>query len=58
MVKKATRSWFSRLRAGLSRSSEKISEGVNKIFSGKRLDESTLSDLEDLLISSDLGVNI
>ena len=58
MVKKTTRSWFSRLRVGLSKSSEKISEGMNKIFSGKRLDESTLSELEDLLISSDLGVNI
>ncbi|HAE75995.1 MAG TPA: signal recognition particle-docking protein FtsY [Alphaproteobacteria bacterium] len=58
MVKKTTRSWFSRLRAGLSKSSEKISEGMNKIFSGRRLDESTLSELEDLLISSDLGVHI
>ncbi len=48
--------WFSRLRTGLARSSSKLSEGVTAIFTKKRLDDETLGDLEDLLITADLGV--
>jgi len=50
------RGWLSRLRGGLSRSSSQLSGGVGAIFTKRRLDDDTLSELEDLLISADLGV--
>ena len=52
------KSWFSRLKEGLSASSNKVVSGIAGIFTEKRLDEETLEQLEDLLISSDLGVNV
>ena len=48
--------WLSRLRAGLSRSSSRLSDGIGGIFSGRKLDDAALEELEDLLITSDLGV--
>ncbi len=50
--------WFARLKAGLSRSSTRLSEGIGGIFARRRLDDATLAELEDLLISADLGVGI
>ena len=52
------KSWFSRLKEGLSASSNKVVSGITGNFTEKRLDEETLEQLEDLLISSDLGVNV
>ena len=52
------KSWFSRLKEGLSASSNKVVSGITGIFTEKRLDEETLEQLEDLLVSSDLGVNV
>jgi len=49
--------FFSRLRAGLSRSTNKLSEGITGIFTKAKLDDDTLEELEDLLISADLGVS-
>ena len=48
--------WLARLRNGLSRSSSRLSDGIGGIFSGQKLDDDALQDLEDLLITSDLGV--
>lgn len=48
--------WLSRLRAGLSKSSNKLADGVTAIFTKRKLDDETLDELTDLLISSDLGV--
>ncbi len=50
--------WFKKLKSGLSKSSKKISEGIKKAVKGKKIDEKTLTEIEDLLISSDLGVKI
>ena len=47
---------FSRLTKGLSRSSSRLSGGVAAIFTQQRLDDAMLEDLEDLLITADLGV--
>lgn len=47
--------WFSRLKAGLSRSSSKITEGITSIFQKRKLDDETLEELEELLITADLG---
>ena len=48
--------WLSRLRDGLSKSSSKLSEGVTAIFTKRKLDDETLDELTDLLITADLGV--
>ena len=50
------KSWFGRLTAGLARTSSKLGGGIGSIFVGKKLDEETLEELEDLLITADLGV--
>jgi fused signal recognition particle receptor len=50
--------WFSRLRAGMSRSSARLTEGINTIFNRRRLDDEALNELEELLIASDMGVGI
>ncbi len=52
------RAWFGRLRAGLSRSSERLTEGINTIFARRRLDDAALGELEDLLIASDMGTGV
>ncbi|MGH7002460.1 MAG: signal recognition particle receptor subunit alpha, partial [Alphaproteobacteria bacterium] len=49
-------SWFTRLKAGLAKSSAKLGDGITGIFKGGRqLDEAAIGDLEELLIQSDLG---
>jgi len=50
------RSWWARLREGLARSSNSIGSGLIAIFTKRKLDESMLDDLEDVLIRADLGV--
>lgn len=50
------RSWFSRLKDGLSKSSEKLTTGVAEIFTKRKLDADALEELEDLLIQADVGV--
>ncbi len=52
------RGWFARLRAGLSRSSARLNDGINTIFLRRRLDDEALEELEELLISSDMGVGV
>ncbi|MFC7475694.1 signal recognition particle-docking protein FtsY [Dankookia sp. GCM10030260] len=48
--------WFSRLRAGLSRSTAKLTDSVTSLFKKRRLDEEALEELEETLITADLGV--
>ena len=48
--------WFQRLTSGLSRTSDKLVGGITALFTKKKLDAATLQELEDLLITSDLGV--
>ena len=48
--------WFSRLKAGLTRSSSRLGEGITGIFTKRKLDDAALEELEELLITSDLGV--
>ncbi len=50
--------WFSRLKRGLSRSSAKLGEGIVGIFTKRALDDEQLSELEDLLITADLGASL
>jgi fused signal recognition particle receptor len=48
--------WFQRLKAGLTRSSGKLGEGIAGILTRRKLDDAALEELEELLISADLGV--
>jgi fused signal recognition particle receptor len=52
------RSWFGRLRTGLSRSSARLNDGINTIFLRRRLDDTALGELEELLIASDMGIGV
>ena len=49
--------WLSRLRAGLSRSTARLTDNVTSLFRKRRLDEEALEELEETLIAADLGVS-
>lgn len=48
--------FFQKLGLGLKKSSAKISGGISDIFTKKKVDAQTLEELEELLITSDIGV--
>ena len=52
------RGWMGRLRAGMARSSARLTEGINTIFNRRRLDDEALLEFEELLIASDMGVGL
>jgi len=49
--------FFNRLKEGLSRSTSRITETLTTVFKKRRLDDEALEELEDLLLSADLGVD-
>ncbi|RLQ89098.1 signal recognition particle-docking protein FtsY [Notoacmeibacter ruber] len=49
-------SWLGRLTGGLARSSRAMGENLSVAFAGRQLTEDALDDVEDALVSSDLGV--
>jgi len=51
-------SWFGRLKAGLSKSTSRVSQGLVDLFTKRRLDDEALEELEDLLITSDMGLPV
>ena len=51
----ARRGWLQRLKAGLGRTSSKLSDGIGGILVKRKLDAATLEALEELLIAADLG---
>ena len=48
--------WFGRLKAGLSRSTAKLTEALTTVFRKRKLDDEALEELEETLIAADLGV--
>ncbi len=48
--------WLNRVRQGLNRSSSRLSQGLTDLFTKRKLDDAALEDLEELLITADLGV--
>ncbi len=48
--------WFGRLKSGLSKSSQKIAGGITELFTKRKLDAGALEDLEEILITADMGV--
>lgn len=51
-------SWLDRLTSGLKKTSAKIVSGIDDLFNKRKLDQETAEELEDLLIMSDLGVDL
>lgn len=47
--------WFARLKQGLQKSSSRLSDNIVGVFTRKKLDAETLAELEDALITADLG---
>ncbi|PWC36606.1 cell division protein FtsY [Azospirillum sp. TSO35-2] len=47
--------WFAKLKEGLSKSSSKLTDGITGIFTKRKLDDEALEELEELLITADLG---
>ncbi len=51
-----SKSWWGKLKQGLKKSSDRLGQGLKDIIVKRRLDQETLDGLEELLITSDLGV--
>ncbi|MET1028692.1 MAG: signal recognition particle-docking protein FtsY [Dongiaceae bacterium] len=49
------RGWFARLKAGLSRTSTRVTSSITGVFTKRKLDASLLDELEEALIAADLG---
>lgn len=47
--------WFERIKQGLSRTAAPIVQGIGDLMTKRRLDAETLQDIEDLLITADVG---
>ena len=47
---------FEKFKLGLSKSSKNLSSGLNNLIFKKKIDKNILSELEDFLIQSDVGV--
>lgn len=52
------KSWFSRLKDGLSKTSSGLNYGIFSIFSKRKLDDESIEELEELLIRADLGAKV
>lgn len=50
--------FFSRLKAGLTRSTTKLTTGITDTFTKRKLDDFALEELEELLIGADLGPTV
>ena len=48
-------SWFRKLTDGLKKSSSKMTSSLTGLFTSKKIDASSLEELEDALIASDIG---
>jgi len=49
--------WLLRLKGGLSRSSSVLSKNINDLLTKRKLDDAAIEELEEILITSDLGVS-
>ena len=47
--------FFSRLKEGLQRSTQKLTDGLTTVLVHRRLDDAALEQMEDVLVSADLG---
>lgn len=58
MSEKEQGGWFARMKAGLSKSSKNLTEGlVSVLVGGKEIDDELFEEVEDQLLVADIGVN-
>ena len=57
VVEEARTGWFGRLKQGLSRSTGRLTDGLTGLFTKRKLDDEALEELEEALITADLGVS-
>ncbi len=50
--------WFTRLKQGLARSSSQLGSSIAGLVAKRKLDATTLDELEEALIAADLGVQV
>jgi fused signal recognition particle receptor len=50
--------FLSRLKEGLTRSTQKLTQGIAAVFTRRKLDDAALEELEDVLIAADLGTEV
>lgn len=50
--------FFNKLKSGLSRSADKLGQGIVATFTKRKLDDAALEELEDMLIGADLGAAV
>jgi len=50
--------FFNKLKQGLSRSTHKLTESITTVFKKRKLDDEALEELEEILISADLGTAV
>jgi len=49
---------FNKIKSSLKKTSERLTSGIYLAFTGKKVDEETLQELEDLLIMADTGTEV
>ena len=49
---------FDKFKSGLGKSSSNLRDGLKNIFSKKNIDSTILEEFEELIISSDAGVDV
>jgi fused signal recognition particle receptor len=50
--------FFSKLKQGLSRTTQKLTEQITAVFTKRKLDDAALEELEEILIGADLGAGV
>jgi len=56
--KPGSKSWFARLKSGLSKTRDSFTYKMRKILNFGEIDEDTLEELEDLFIQADIGTDL
>lgn len=49
-------SFWKKLKTGLTKTSQNLTQGITSVFTHRKLDEETLDNFEELLIKADMGV--
>ncbi len=50
--------FFKKIKNGFKKTQQAITSQIKSVVSGKKLDEDTLEELEEILITADLGVDL
>lgn len=55
MSQEEKKGWFARLGAGLKKSTTRLTDGLTSIVTKRKLDDDMLQDIEDVLLTADVG---